>query len=210
MSKRMLHCCSVAIAITTALALSGCGGGSNTRMDTDTGMPGGGQTLTIPEGLTRSTATPVYATSADSFESAGLETQYPALSSYVVRDWNESTVTLGNDIDFHIKSIAGDYDAVGGDEEIVVTYEFDDGEVLTASFTTDDYDAEEGSWHKEIEGADVWFWFNSGRREFRHFAAAASDASEDGVSDLSYSTIGARTEAANLRDPLMFFVKFII
>ena len=94
MSKRMLHCFPVAIAIATALALSGCGGGSNTRTDTGTGMPGGGQTLTIPEGLTRSTATPVYATSADSFESAGLETLYPALSVNVTRNWNESTVTL--------------------------------------------------------------------------------------------------------------------
>ena len=108
-------------------------------------------------------------------------------------------VGLGSsDGDLHVKSIAGDYDAVGGDEEIVVTYEFDDGEVLTASFTTDDYDAEEGSWHKEIEGADVWFWFNTGRREFRHSAGAGGDSSEDGVSVFSYSTIGARTEAANM------------
>ena len=45
------------------------------------GCSGGSQTLTIPEGLVRSTATPVYATNADSFESAGVETQYPALSS---------------------------------------------------------------------------------------------------------------------------------
>ena len=211
MSKRMLHRFPVAIAI--ALALSGCGGGSNTRTDTGTGMTGGtggtggtgtgmtggGQTLTVPEGLTRSTATPVYATSADSFESAGLETLYPALSANVTRNWNESIVTLGSsDGDLHVKSIAGDYDAVGGDEEIIVTYEFDDGEVLTASFTTNDYDAEEGSWHKEIDGADVWFWFNTGRREFRHSAAAGGDSSEDGVSVFSYSTIGARTEAANM------------
>ena len=182
-----------------AAMLSGCGGGSNTRMDTDTGMRGGGQTLTIAEGLTRSTATPVYATSADSFESAGLETLYPALSANVTRNWNESTVTLGSsDGDLHLKSIAGDYDAVGGDEEIVVTYEFDDGEVLTVSFTTDDYDAEEGSWHKQIEGADVWFWFNTGRREFRHYASAGGDSNEDGVGVFSHSTIGARTEAANM------------
>ena len=190
MEMKTLPSLFVTLAVAATVSLSGCGGGSSAV------RPDGGQTLTVPEGLTQSTATPAYATSADSFESAGLETQYPALSSYVVRDWNESTVTLGNDIDFHIKSIAGDEEAVGGDEEIVVTFEFDDGEVVTASFTSDDYNAEQGSWYKEIEGVEIWFWL--GTQRFRHFAPVGSDANADGASVLSYSTIGARTDAAHM------------
>ena len=235
MSKRMLHCFPVAIAITTALALSGCGGGSNTRTDTgtgmtedtdtgmtedtdtgmtedtdtgmtedtdtgmtggtDTGMTGGGQTLT-PEGLVRSTATPVYATNADSYESAGLETQYPALSANMVRDWSESTVTLGSDGDLHIKSIAGDYEAVSGNVEIMVTYEYQ-GELITVSFTDNDFLVADGYWTTvDDDGVEVSFWL--GTQEFTQFNTVGAETCDEGVCIWSYGTIGARTEAASM------------
>ena len=44
-------------------------------------------------------------------------------------------MTLGSD-DGHIKSIASDEKAVGGDEQFVVTYVIDDEEV-TISYTAD-------------------------------------------------------------------------
>lgn len=193
-----------------AAAISGCGGSSNTRMDTETGMTGGtgagggtdpgmtggGQTLTVPDSMARSTATPVYATSADTFESAGLETRFPALSADIVRNWSESTVSLedaplGGHLDF---SIADDNDNVTGDEEVVVTYVLD-GEEFTVTFTSDDYVQDEDYWSKEVDGQTYDFWFSD--RNFRHFAIVATTTCDDeGECDWAYSTFGARTSPA--------------
>ena len=71
---------------------------------TDTGMTGGGQTLTVPAGLARGTATPVYASDADNtLNSLDPEDQLPALSSRLRFD---SNVALSNDS--HVNAIAGD------------------------------------------------------------------------------------------------------
>ena len=177
--------------------LSGCGGGSSsTRVDTDTGtMTGDNQTLTVPDSMTLSTATPVYATNADTFESSGLETTYPALSSLMERDFGNSTVTLEDGpLDGHANiSIADDNDNVTGDEDIVVTVVFDDGEELTVSYTSADYQGDD-SWLKEIDGEDYWFWFWS--RDYRHFAVVATEFCDPCA--WANSTFGARTAPANM------------
>ena len=202
MEMKTLPCLFVALSMAAALSLSGCGGGSSgtrpdggTGMTGDTGMTGGGETLTVPEGLARSTATPVYATDADSYRSAGLETQYPALSSHMLQDWNNSTVTL-HDLDVDVRSVAGDTEAASGNVEIAVTYEAD-GEEITISFTDDDFEsAHDGTWTKEIDGITHGFWFSND--SFRHFSTVGIDACEDGECLWTYSTIGARTDTAHM------------
>ena len=173
---------------------TGTGTGMTGGTGTGTGMTGGGQTLTVPEGLVRSTATPVYATDADSYRSAGLETHYPVLSSEMVRNWNDSTVTLGSDVS--VESIAGDAEAASGNVEIVVTYELDDGEEATVSFTDDDFETDDGLWTKEIDGITHGFWF--GNDSFRHFSTIGSDACGGGSCLWTYSSIGARTDSAHM------------
>ena len=147
----------------------------------------------LPIGLIRSTATPVYATDADSYRSAGLETQFPALSALIVRDWNDSTVTLGSDL--HVKSIAGDTEDASGNVEIMVTYELE-GEEITVSFTDGDFEtAYDGTWTKEIDGITYSFWFSND--SFRHFSITGTDAC-GGPCLWTYSTIGARTDPAHM------------
>ena len=131
------------------------------------------------------------------FDSAGLETRFPALSADIVRNWGESTVSLEDaPLGAHLDvSIADDNDAVTGDEEVVVTYVFDDGEEITVTFTSDDYIQEWESWSKEVDGEthEFWFW----NRDFRHFAIVATTFCDDeGDCDWANSTFGARTPPA--------------
>lgn len=181
-----------------AAMLSGCGGGGGgTRMDTGTGMTGGEQTLTVPDSMARSTTAPVYATSADTFESAGPETRFPALSAVIERDIGASTVTLEDaPLDTHADiSIADDDDGVTDDEEIVVTLVFEDGEEESITFTSDDYNEMYGSWIKEVDGEQYSFWFRAG--QFRHFTVVATEfPGDEGESFWADSTFGARTAPA--------------
>ena len=176
---------------------AGMTGGTDTGMTggTDTGMTGGGATLTVPEGLARSTATPVHWTGADSWEAAGLETHYPVSSSNALRDWNDSTVTLGSgDFDVHVMSVAATYEAASSGVEVIVIYEIDGG-LHTVSFTTDDYIEDGGHWEKEIDGEPFFFWFVD---DFENFGTVGFDTcGEDGCL-FSYGTIGARTESARM------------
>ena len=164
------------------------------------GAFGGSRTLTVPEGMARSTATPVHWTGADSWESAGLETRYPVLSSNALRDWNDSTVALGSgDFDLHEMSVAGTYEAASGGVdsgrvEVIVTYELDD-ELHTVSFATDDYLEDGGYWEKEIDGESLSFWFGD---EFGYFTTVGFHPCDGGVCLFSYGTIGARTESARM------------
>ena len=165
MSQRLLRHSPVAIFVAAALALSGCGGGTTampgngpsdmpgddtamTPDDDSTEMPGDDQALTVAEGLVRSTGAPIYATTAQSYETAGLSTRFPALSSHLQRDFTESTVTLGSDR-VRIESIAVDDEAEDGGVVVSVTYVLD-GEEVTVSFTTADIVAA-NEWSREIE-----------------------------------------------------------
>ena len=161
---------------------------------TDTGMPGDNQIPTGPEGLVRSTATPVHWTGADSWETAGLETHYPVSSSNALRDWNDSTVTLGSG-GLHAMSVAGTYEAASGGVEVIVTYELDGGALYTLSFTTDDYLEDGGYWEKVIDGESHSFWYGE---DFGNFATVGFDRCDEGVCLVSYGTIGARTEPARM------------
>ena len=159
------------------------------------GTTGGDRTPTGSEGLVRSTVTPVHWTGADSWASAGLETHYPVSSSNALRDWNDSTVTLGSgDFGLHEMSVAGTHEAASGGVEVIVTYELD-GDVHTISFTTDDYLEDGGYWEKEIDGESLSFWYGG---EFENFSTVGFHPCEAGVCLFSYGTIGARTEAARM------------
>ena len=152
MSKRMLHCFPVAIAITTALALSGCGGGSNARPDTGTGMTDD-PTLTVRDGLAQGAATPVHAGSANDTLATLLPdstNQFAPLSSTFRRDLGESTTALVNDS--HIKTIASD-----GSNGFHVTYVVG-GEERMIHFEAADYSAEGYTFYTEADGVEYWLW----------------------------------------------------
>ena len=131
-----------------ATVLSGCGGSSSTRPDTDTGMTGGTDTgmtggtdtgmtggtgmtddptLTVRDGLAQSAATPVHAGSANDTLATLLPdatNQFAPLTSTLRRDWGESTTAPANDS--HIKTIASDGSngfhvtyVVGGEERMI-------------------------------------------------------------------------------------------
>ena len=192
-----------------AVAISGCGGGSSTTIEadtgmtgspdtgmtggTDTGMAGGDQVLTVPDSMGRSETAPVHATNADTFGSAGLETRFPAVSAVLERNFGTSTVALeDNPLDTQVDlAIADDNDAVEGDEEIVVTYVFDDGEELAVTFTPADYVQGEHYWTKDVDGETHQFWF---RGRFRHFTAAATHGCDETCYWVDH-TFGARTPA---------------
>jgi len=204
-----------------AAAISGCGGGSSTKTDTDigmtggtdtgmtggtdtgmtggtdTGMTGGDQPLAVPDSMARSTTTPVYATSADTFDSAGPETRFPALSAVLVRDFGASTVTLedaplDSRADF---SIADGGVAATGDGETVLTFVLEDGEEVSIPFTSDDFDETFDTWIKEVDGETFEFWYWD--RSFRHFAVVATESpGDEGESFWANSTFGARTPLA--------------
>ena len=226
MSKRMLHCFPVAIAITVALALSGCGGGSNTRTDTDTGMTGGTDTgmtgdtgtgmtddptLTVRDGLAQTAATPVHAGSANDTLATLLPdatNQFAPLTSTLRRDWGESTTAPANDS--HIKTIASD-----GSNGFHVTYVVG-GEERMIHFAEADYVAEDYNFYTEVDGDGYWLWSytdsyhgadkNQGSSRYTYVDLSGAsdyhkdddDAEDEGASNLSYFSYGARTDAANL------------
>ena len=226
MSKRMFHCFPVAIAITVALALSGCGGGSNTRTDTGTGMTGGTDTgmtggtdtgmtddpiLTVRDGLAQSAAIPVHAGSANDTLATLLPdatNQFAPLTSTLRRDWGESTTAPANDS--HIKTIASD-----GSNGFHVTYVVG-GEERMIHFAEADYVAEDYNFYTEVDGDGYWLWSytdsyhgadkNQGSSRYTYVDLSGAsdyhedddDAEDEGASNLSYFSYGARTDAANL------------
>lgn len=225
MSQRLLRRSPVAIFVAAALALSGCGGGTTampgngpsdmpgddtamTPDDDSTDMPGDDQALSVAESLVRSTGAPIYATTAQSYETAGLSTRFPALSSHLQQDFTESTVTLGSDR-VRIESVAVDDEAEDGGVVVSVTYVLD-GEEVTVSFTTDDIVAA-NEWSREIEEregeglSEFWTWYPLGT-QFGRFAIlghlACAEDEDDNLDETlcvrSYSTIGARTDAARI------------
>ena len=200
----------ILLAACLAATLSACGGGGGSSMltpGTGPGMPAVDPTLTVPEDLARSTAAPVYATTARSYETAGVSTRFPALSSHLQRDFSESTVSLGSD-NVRIESISVDDEPGDGGVVVSVNYMLD-GEEVTVSFTTDDI-VGVNEWRTEIEAregegiSEFWTWFPLGT--FGRFAVLGHSACAEDEDDntaisrcvRSYTTIGARTEAARL------------
>ena len=222
MSQRTLRCFPAAIAVAAALALSGCGGGgSSTTPDGDTGsgMTGGtggtgsgmtgDPTLTIQDGLTRSTATPVHASNANDTLATLLPdsaNRFAPLTSAVEVDYGTSSAATSES---HIKTISSDGNngfhvtyVVGGDERMV-------------HFEQADYVVEDGNYQTEVDGISYWLWSNIGshrgtdknRGSFRYkyadvngfFGYHDEDNFEDGgTGDWNYLSYGARTDAANL------------
>ena len=181
--------------------------GDDTAMTPDDGstdMPGDDQTLPVAEGLIRSTDEPVYATSAQSYETAVLSTRFPALSSHLQRDFTESAVTLGSD-NVRIKSISVDDEAEDGGVVVSVNYVLD-GEEVTVSFTTDDIVAA-NEWFVEIEElegdgfSEFWTWYLAQFGRFAilgHSACAEEEGGDPDVCVRTYTAVGARTEAARM------------
>ena len=204
-----------------AAAISGCGGSSNTMTDTDTGMTGGtdtgmtggtdpgmteDSTLTIGEGLARSTATPVHSSSADDTLATLLSdstNQFAPLTSAIQRDWGASSTTTSES---HVKTISSD-----GDNGFHVTYVVG-GDERTIHFEEADY--EDYSFHKEVDGVQYWLWSyteafegtdkNRGSSRYRYVDLSGSsryhddDAEDGGVDHRSHLSYGVRTDAARL------------
>lgn len=151
------------IAAVLAAGLSGCGGSSGTRTDsdtgmtgdTDTGMTGDGQTLTVPEGLVRSTIPPLFYTDDDDEPDSFI---FPALASGIHRDYDEQRSGLANDA--YVKSLGfSNVDDEADAFDLRVIYVVGDEEV-TVDFTADDRDTPdvEESWAKIVDGVEYWGW----------------------------------------------------
>ena len=192
MSKRMLHCFPVAIAIATALALSGCGGGSNTRTDTGTGMTGGtggtgmtgdSETLTVPEGLVRSTVPPFFYNDAtdDTDDQAA-----PTLTSGIRRDYDANRSGFANDASIKLLGFPSEDDETF---DLEVTYVVGDEEV-TVRFTDEDLN-DVSSWDKTINGVEYWGWLWGEREESLSFIGGLPGYR-------LYATGGVRTETTDL------------
>ena len=110
---------TLVVAGCVAAIVSGCGGGSNTTTDDD-------PMLTVPAGLSRSTVPPVHDDST-----LDLNTQFPALSANLRRDFDNSTAELTADA--YIKSISGDIE----NNMLSITYVVD-GVEETVDFTSAD------------------------------------------------------------------------
>ena len=208
-----------------AAAISGCGGGGSTKTDTDTGMTGGTDTgmtggtgtempeeptLTIEEGLARSTATPVTSGSAGDTLATLLPdstNQFTPLTSTIQRDFGASSTTTG---EAYVKTIASD-----GDNGFHVTFVVG-AEERSVHFEEDDYASANYWYYKEVDGVEYWFGShtdsyhgaekNLGTPRFRYVDLSWSyidDAGEDaaadeGAADQSSLAYGARTDAAAL------------
>ena len=206
-----------------AAAISGCGGGSSTQTDTDTGMTGGGgmtggtgtempeePTLTIGEGLARSTATPVTSDSAGDTLATSLPdstNQFAPLTTSIERDFGASAATTS---EAYVKTLASD-----GDNGFHVTFVVG-GEERSVHFEEDDYNSANYQYYKEVDGVEYRIGSstdsyhgaekNRGTPRFRYVDLSWSyidDAGEDaaadeGAADQSSLAYGARTDAAAL------------
>ena len=206
----------VAAAFVAAM-LSGCAGDGMKTTDTDTGMTGGTgpgmpeeRTLTIGEGLARSTATPVNAgTTADTLATLLPDSanQFAPLTSSIERDFGASTTTTS---EAYVKTIASD-----GDNGFHVTFVVG-GEERSVHFEEDDYNSANYNYYKEVAGVHYRLWSrtdsyhgaekNRGTPRYSYVDLAGSqvyyededDAENEGAADQSNLAYGARTDAAAL------------
>ena len=179
-----------------AAMLSGCGGGSSTRVDSDTGTTGDGQTLTVPEGLVRSAVPPVFHTDDDD-ESDSVT--FPALASGIHLDHDEQRSGRANDA--YVKSLRFfENDDEADTFDLHVTYVVGDEEV-TVHFTADDRDTPDfqNSWEKIVDGVSYWGWLwdISDDDDGASFLGGISQGTGRPGYRL-YGTIGFRTPIADL------------
>ena len=199
------------MTVVLAAAVSGCGGGSSTKTETDTGMTGGAGTevpqepaLTIGEGLARSTATPVTSGSATDTLATLLPdstNQFTPLTSSIERDFGASTTTTS---EAHVKTIASD-----GDNGFHVTFVVG-GEERSVHFEEEDYDSADYNYYKEVAGVQYWLWSltdsyhgaekNRGTPRYSHVDLAGFSVyhEDEDAADQSNLAYGARTDAAAL------------
>jgi len=206
-------------AATLAAALSGCG--SDMKIDTDTGMTDDAEMsddtgmtddrmLTVRAGLTRSTADPVYASTASDTLATLLPdstNQFAPLTSSIEREFGASTATTS---EAYVKAISSD-----GDNGFRVTY-VADGDERMVHFEEADYISEQYFYYTEADGVQYWLWSYTGaftgaeknlgtsRYEFVDLSGFSgyhedeSDAEGEGTGDRSVLPYGARTDAASL------------
>ena len=188
-----------------AAAISGCGGGGGTTMDTGSGMTGGGgMPLDPPEGLTQSQATPVNSSSATDTLATLLPdstNQFAPLSASIERDYAASTVTTS---DSYIKMISSD-----GNNGFHVTYVVG-GEERMIHFEEADYITEQYNYVTEVDGVQYFLWSytdsyhgaekNMGSPRYRYVEPSGfvSYSAEENPGDWINMSYGARTDAASL------------
>ena len=196
------------MAAVFAAAISGCGGGSGTMMDTGSGTTGGGgMPLDPPQGLTQSQAAPVNSSSATDTLAALLPdsaNEFAPLTSSIERDFGASTTTTS---EAYVKTISSD-----GDNGFHVTFVVG-GEEQSVHFEEDDYDSASYWYYKEVDDVEYWLGSltdsyhgaekNRGTPRFRYVDLSWSyvdDTGEDegGAADHSNLAYGARTDAAAL------------
>lgn len=180
---------SIAATLTGAIALAGCGGGG--------GGMAGPATLTIPTGMSASTAAGVTARSGDDtiallLPDSGRE--FAPVSARAAKD------------EFHVTAISSD-----GNNGFRVTYVVA-GRERAVHFEADDYGADTGSpfdYYAETEdGGRFWLYSqfggfsgedrNQGSPYFDYHDVHNSGVGGYGTSNRQYLTFGARTDAANL------------
>ena len=203
----------VAVFAAAVLATSGCGGGESSMPDDEADMMPDDdmmmdevEPLPIPDGLVRSTAAPVTATSADDTLAELLPnpaSMFAPLVAMFSGDSSEQSPRSELNTDIRVRAVSSD-----GANGFRVTFE-DGGEEHVIHFAETDF--VEGGWYAQnMDGTGYWLssWTdsflgtdkNSGSSTFTYF-----DVNQFGrynettnTTDRNMIVYGARTDAANL------------
>ena len=200
MNPRALRILTISASMACAVALLGCGGGGGGTADTmkpvDPPPEPPGPSLTVPTGMSASTAAGVQASGAGDT----IATLLPDAS----REFAPVSARSLSD-EFHVKSISSD-----GNDGFRVTYAIA-GRERTVHFAAEDYGTSQYPWdfYKETpDGGRFWLWSrfgsfsgadkNQGSPRFRYFDIYGSSVSGYGRHNRLSLSFGARTDAASL------------
>ena len=213
MRIRTFHSFAVAISMAAVLALSGCGGSSSTTPESADGgttpptPDGGTRTLTVPNGLDRSSAAPVKASSAGDTLATLLPnpaSMFAPLAALVGGNTSEESPSTELASDLRVKTVSSD-----GNNGFRVTW-VAGGEEQTIHFEAADYLDGRYYYLKEVDGVEYFLATHtdsferanknqgpSGYRYFDHNQFGISDEGA-GTVERNYLSYGARTDASGL------------
>ena len=190
---------STAACVAGAVSLAGCGGGgaASIKPDMMTGtMTPTTPALSVPTGMTVSSATPIYARSSNDTIATLLPDATQRFAPVSARSRSDG---------FHVKSIASD-----GSNGFVVTYVVA-GTERRVHFEADDYATPEGQnqyYTQTEDGARFWLGYrygsftgeekNQGSPYFEYMDVYDSGVNTSDTWNRQYLAFGTRTPAANL------------
>ena len=195
---RVVRGLSTAATVAGAVSLAGCGGGGTASVRPDTMAPvmPPTATLTVPTGMTASSATPIHARNSNDTIAMLLPDSTRRFAPVSARSRSD---------EFQVKTIASD-----ANNGFVVTYVVE-GEERTVRFEAADYGTPESQYDYYTETEDGGrFWLNSnfgsftddvknqGSPDFQYLDIYGSGVQTPETRNRQHMTFGARTDAANL------------